>query len=115
MIDNEFVNRRLFLRIKFQSLAEEARIIRRMKRKQNGATKMALNEHRRLVLRPKARAVSLALGFLRGREYAQMESPNYERKGTNPPDWDEIRRLVKKYGGSQRSAVVLEKLDSLAG
>ena len=87
------VNRRVFLRVKASSLAEEARIIRRAAKKQRGRTKWELNHHRTTVIRPIARATHLALGFLRGRKYEQME-----HKCRTEPNWDEVDRLIRKYG-----------------
>lgn len=52
-----------------------------------------LHHHRTVTLRKEARNHLLAYAFLRGKPYGYVETAAYER-----PDWDEIERLVLKYG-----------------
>ena len=106
---NERVHLRCLLRIKAKSLAAEARIIRAAKRRQNGATKMELDAHRREVLRPQARATCLALGLLRGTAYEAMEPD-----AKSPPNWDEVKRLLSKYGEGRRALDALEEVRRVA-
>ena len=106
------------LRVKVGSLAAEARIIRRLeasirrkwrKSRERTAEQVAelhhrhfvLREHRIREVRPEARATQLAIGFLRGRSYQQME-PTTKSK----PDWARVERLVKRYGSAEKAALV---------
>jgi len=49
--------------------------------------------HRIQVVRPEARAVHLALGFLRGVPYNTMENKSYDW-----PNWDRVEEIATKYG-----------------
>ncbi len=80
------------LKVKIKSLAAEAKIIRREAGK-NRRFKGELHNHRRMVVRPEARHTQLAYGFLRGRDYHQME-----RKAMKAPDFERIEVMVKRYG-----------------
>ena len=111
---------RIHLKVKSESLAAEARIIRNMERKYRkwksraqkkayrkegrertyqGSPKLreSLRRHRIKVVRPEARHTHLAYGFLRGRRYRQIE-PRL-RDSTPRPDWDRVAAMVAKYGG----------------
>lgn len=52
-----------------------------------------LHEHRVEFLRKINRAVTIALGFLNGHEYSQIEQISYSQ-----PDWNHIESLVREYG-----------------
>lgn len=52
-----------------------------------------LQHHRKNRVRKEARDTNLAIGFLRGHAYADMERDTYSM-----PDWDNIERMVLKYG-----------------
>ncbi len=85
------------LKIKVKSLAAESRIIRAQELKLKGKNWCSLanplRDHRRGPLRAEARDAHIAYGFLKGRTYRQMEDdPETE------PNWDNIARMVKKYG-----------------
>jgi hypothetical protein len=86
------------LKIKLKSLAEEARIIRReeliAKKRGDYSTLNSLHNHRVLVVRPAARSTHLAYSFLRGRNYRDVERMCYHQ-----PNFAEVFRMVKKYGG----------------
>lgn len=82
----------MFLKVKLKSLAAEARIIRDMERKHPDFW-YQLREHRKGVVRDSARHTQLAYGFLRGREYRQIEP-----KCHKSPDFDQVEKMVKKYG-----------------
>ena len=102
---------RIHLKVKYASLAEEAKIIRRLERKalkrarrvkawseqypltNDAKVFQSLRCHRKEVVRPEARSTHLAYGFLRGRDYKQIESKCY-----NQPDWPRIEKLIEKYG-----------------
>lgn len=88
------MDERTYLKVKIKSLAEEARIIRKeTKRAKRVSIKNGLAEHRKGVVRNEARHTHLAYGFLRGREYRQMEPKAHET-----PNWDKVRKMVSKYG-----------------
>jgi hypothetical protein len=87
------VDRREMLRVKVKSLAEEARMIRREEQRSHGQIRDELRNHRVMPLRTESRAAGLAYGFIRGRTLEQMEA-----KSEAPPDWDRVRKLLKKYG-----------------
>jgi hypothetical protein len=85
---------RIYLKVKVKSLAAEASIIRTEARRTNRvALRNGLTEHCKEVVRKAARNTQLAYGFVRGREYRQIEPGAY-----SPPDWKEITRMVKQYG-----------------
>lgn len=44
-------------------------------------------------MRSAARSTHLAYGFIRGRTLEQMEA-----KSETEPDWDNVRKMLKKYG-----------------
>ena len=117
MYDKEgnIIDRREQLRVKVKSLAAESRIIRveelRLKKRAAKARSAAtprgvgddiradLREHRVHVVRKHARNAHLALGFIRGRTIKEMENKVRRRGvGYNEPDWEEDKRLCKKYG-----------------
>ena len=61
------------LRVNVKSLAAESRIIRREERRADPVYRQELAWHRRDCLRVHARYAQLALAFLRGRPYRQVE------------------------------------------
>ena len=85
----------VFLKVKVKSLAAEARIIRREERRFPGdsSTRAQLQGHRRDVVRREARHSHLALAYLRGRAYRQVEQTCHR-----DPDWEAVARMIKKYG-----------------
>jgi exonuclease I len=103
------------LKIKMLSLGAEARVIRiqeqrlRNRIRKNRAKQFtktvdrdesawaSIREHRLKVVRPEARASLLAYGFLRGREYLQMEPKTYTKL-----DPDRILTLAKKFGSKEQ-------------
>ena len=88
-------NRIAHLRIKVRTLQAEAQIIRHEERKTRGYAKHTLAEHRRGVVRRAARHNLLAYVFLKGGvPYAKVET-NVE----NEPEWYEVKKLVKRFGG----------------
>ena len=88
------MDERVYLKVKLKSLAEEAKIIRKeTERAKLRSIKHGLYAHRTRVVRPEARYTHLAYGFLRGREYRQME-----QKARLAPDWKRVRKMVQKYG-----------------
>jgi len=88
---------RTYLKVKVNSLAAEAAIIRREERKaskrRNTPLKVGLSEHRRGIVRFEARHSQLAYGFLRGMPYERIES-----KCSIKPRWSKIRKMIDKYG-----------------
>jgi hypothetical protein len=90
------------LRIKAMSLAAEARIIRRQEKRLFKAARHHpgcrdkaedLFWHRLDDVRPEARDTFLAYGFLKSRPYKDIEAKRY-----SDPDWDNIARMIDKYG-----------------
>jgi hypothetical protein len=103
--------RNLHLKIKIQTLADEARHIRRDERKalsrarylnKKGSEKTLaayrvyedLNDHRRGVVRDAARHNQLAYGCLRGTPYEKIE-----RYCEEAPNWGEVRKIAIRFGG----------------
>ena len=91
--DNRIIDRREMLRVKLKCFAAEARIIRREEQRTHGDLRDELSRHRRGIVRWEARHAHLAYGFVRGRTLAQMEP-----KSDTTPDWEKIRKMLKKYG-----------------
>lgn len=97
----------VFLKVKVKSLAAEAKIIRHEERRCKNIQRFgdekertvawllrgSLAGHRRGVVRKEARHSLLALGYLRGNLYRAMERTCHEN-----PNWEEVERMVKKYG-----------------
>lgn len=110
--------RQLHLKIKIQTLADEARHIRRDERKalsharylnKKGSEKTAsayrvyedLNDHRRGVLRQVARNNHLAYGCLRGTPYERIEQKC--RPHWASPNWKDVRQIAVRFGGDPES------------
>jgi hypothetical protein len=88
------MDERTYLKVKIKSLAEEARIIRKeTKRAKSKTIKEGLYLHRIGTVRIEARHTHLAYGFLRGREYHQIETSAH-----SAPDWKKVRKMIEKYG-----------------
>lgn len=87
------VDRREMLRVKLKSLAAEAKIIRREETRTHSGLRAELWLHRVSIVRSEARCTHLAYGFIRGRTLEQMEP-----KSDSPPDWERVRKMLKKYG-----------------
>ena len=88
------MDRRVYLKVKVKSLAEEAKIIRREeKRAKLLSIRIGLREHRIGIVRHEARHSHLAYGFLRGRAYLEIEN-----KASEAPDWAKVRKMVEKFG-----------------
>ena len=88
------IDRREMLRIKLKSLVAEVRIIQTEERRMPQALAAEMRLHRRTVIRDASRDTHLALGFLRGRSYGQLEAIHH-----TDPHWDRVAAMVKKYGG----------------
>ena len=113
---------KIHLKMKICSLAEEARIIRRMekrivKRRRHWAKKtdtsvdmrsepmrLSLQQHRQFVVRLEARNSNLAYGFLRGRTYKQVEDRHrpVDKQRSRPASWSRVADLVAKYGNMDK-------------
>jgi len=104
---------RIYLKVKITSLAEEAKIIRRYKRRLRAkprapgesppAAWWGLRHHHLSIVRPEARAALIAYGFLRGRRYRQIEAKCHE-----PPDWKRVGQIVEKFGGCRHDPTLAE-------
>lgn len=80
------------LRVNIKSLAAEAKIIRQEAKRCGACYVSYLTEHRRGRLREEARCAHLALAYLRGRTYRQVEG-----KGSKPVD---AKRIAAKLIGA---------------
>lgn len=94
-------NQLIALKIKIKALAAESKIIRHEELKiKSGPVEERhriayFAEHRKLVVRKAARETHLAYGYLRGREYHQIE-----KSCKIEPSWALIAKMVCKYGKS---------------
>ncbi len=106
------------LKIKYKTLAAEARFIRLEKRKakaqrryalanslpakaqRQGDLAQSLHLHKLTKVRPAARSTHLAQCFLRGTPYHAAEMKL--NPSTPYPDWDAIEAMVKRYGPGDR-------------
>jgi hypothetical protein len=85
---------RTYLKIKIKSLAAESKIIRlEEKRAKRTSIRDGLAEHRKGIVRIESRHTHLAYGFLRGKEYRDIEKTAHEA-----PNWDKVRSMIQKYG-----------------
>lgn len=104
----------VFLKVKVKTLAEEARIIRREERIKKAQARYArakgkddagigidmvreqLYMHRKFQVRKEARCTHLAYAYLRGIPYTMLE-----RTMKTQPNWENVARMVKKYGNGE--------------
>lgn len=94
-----YVDRRVFLRIKLRSLAEEARIIRSIEHKHRDISQLnQMHQHRTMLLRMESRHTHLAYGLIRGLRWSDMEHNWASQDKQRQPDWKYIQRLLTKYG-----------------
>ena len=96
--------RTVHLKIKVQSLVDEAKNIRREANKTSGKEKWGLNHHRTSVVRPHTRHNLLAYGILRGIPYSVME-----KKCRETPDFSGVSKIAKRFGASDND--ILEWID----
>lgn len=86
------------LRCNVKSLAAEASIIRKEIRRAGGEYKNLLAMHRRITVRYEARHTQLALAFVRGVKYRQVEA-----KSLVPPNPARIIEKLKKHWSYMRT------------
>jgi hypothetical protein len=109
----------VYLKVKIKSLAAEASIIRKEEHRRhfrrspgsNRTTRInpddvffGLYRHRVGELRTEARAAQLAYGYLRGREYTQLEAK------CDAPPIDRVTYLAKKYGPTMDKTLLAERI-----
>lgn len=100
--NGKFIDNRAHLRIKLKSLAAEAKIIRFEERKHRDPAWRHQHElsmlrlHRITVVRNAARDTHIAYGIIRGLNYRDMEPT-----AKTSPNWKEVERMVRQYGGVQ--------------
>jgi hypothetical protein len=99
------VDRREHLRVKVKSLMAEAAIIRAEEKRTWGQLRDELAVHRRTVVRNAARSAHIALSLIKGRKYSAIEATYYKIA-----DWDEVKRLLKKYGPSGCESLIPNSL-----
>lgn len=107
-------DKRMFLKIKIKSLAEEARIIRfHEKRVRDDELRGQLHYHRVADVRDEQHATLLAYGFIRGRARVQVDG--VQAKPISEAMGKRVIDMVKKYGVPihNRDAVVREWLGPL--
>lgn len=109
-----------YLKIKIKSLAAEAVLIKFEERKwfkhignrdvnkpgeplkikfiyqKNHPLRMGLRQHRIDVVRPECRHSNIAYGYMRGRDYKQIENKCYEQ-----PNWARVAEIVRKFSGDK--------------
>jgi len=108
-----------YLKTKCCSLAEEAKIIRRLERSRIkkgrraaslGKTEAAnyhysvlfgLRDHRTRDVRQESRHSNLAYGFIKGREYNEIEQSAFKQ-----PNWKRVQTLVEKYGEGDKTILL---------
>ncbi len=121
---------KLFLKVKRDSLAEEARIIRRQElnlrkwklkakvardaarvrkpnRKYDPVLREALRDHRMKIVRPEVRAANLAMGFLNFVPYRDME-----RIAFTSPNWRKVYNNIVKFGPNPDSQELRAKFEA---
>jgi hypothetical protein len=107
------MSRKIHLKIKIKTLAAEGKFIRKEENKAKASfrwlagraqsraveAEIAFNvlyNHRTDKVRKAARHSILAYGYIRGRAYRKLEE-----KCNEPPNWAEVYKIVKRFGGSQ--------------
>lgn len=106
LLGEGIMDKRMYLKVKIKSLAEEARIIRSEERKlrQRRIRKGKLTDkeqfiydglraHRQYDVRTEARATQLAYAFLNGKVYEDVEPHT-----NSTPRWDRVQKMVERYG-----------------
>lgn len=89
-------DRRIPLKVKIKSLAEEAKIIRKEEEKtKDRSLRSVLHFHRVSDVRKEARHSQLAYAFIRERSYKDVE-----RTTKNEPSWARIWKIAEKFGPS---------------
>lgn len=91
-------DRRCALRVKLKSLAAEAKIIRQEEKRTRSLSQYEfLRGHRIGVVRQEARCALLALAYIKGMAYRQVETPSEEKRLQRTPI-ARIASMVKAYG-----------------
>lgn len=92
-------DRRLMLKIKLKSLAEESKIIRALERKTpGGQLRNELALHRRGAVRWEAHRTHLAYAIVRGKDVGTVQGGMTMQILQTLPDWKAIEAMVKRYG-----------------
>lgn len=89
--------RTIHLKIKVQTLVDEAKTIRREANKTRGMVKWRLNEHRTGIVRSHARLNLLAYGILIGTPYSAME-----KNGRHEVDLEAVGEIAKRFGATEK-------------
>lgn len=97
--------RTIHLKIKVQSLVDEAKTIRKEANKTRGMAKWRLNHHRTAVVRPHTRLNLLAYGILRGTPYGAMERHSNDPNWILRNLWDKAATIAKKFGATEDQVV----------
>ena len=88
------LNKKIQLKVKIKSLAEESQIIRKeIKKSRDVGLTSSLQGHRIIVVRKEARHSLLAYAFLRGKKYSEVENSAHEI-----PDFVKVGKLVENFG-----------------
>ncbi len=83
-------------RVNIKSLATEARIIRHEEQRCGAVYRSGLRLHRIGRLREESRYANLAIAFLRGRKYRDVEQSTREGREVNP---ERLIDKLKRFGG----------------
>lgn len=95
------------LKIKVKHLALEPAIIRHEERKVSGMDKWDLQHHRKWDVRNEARATQLAIAFLKGKPYKQVEPKLRDKnQGHHALVFKRVLSMVRKYGKNPNLAAV---------
>lgn len=93
------------LKVKVKNLADEAGTIRQEERKLHGMEKWRLQHHRKTVVRDAARRALIAYLHIWGRDATcPMANDQDVYYGRCRRDWDEVKRMVTKYGDDESIA-----------
>lgn len=100
------MDKRVYLKVKIKSLAEEARIIRKEEsRARTPELKQSLKHHRKWDVRNEARATLVAYGYLRGKKLCEIEPKMKNSRFFTLYVEPRVKAMVDKYGTpEQRTA-----------
>ena len=105
------------LKIKAKSLAEEAKIIRKEERKlldipknsEYAISETELTFHRKWDVRNEARATQLAIAYLKGKKYKDVERKIHDRELLLVYIFPRVFKMIQKYGDGKIKQFDLKK------
>lgn len=95
------MDKRVYLKVKIKSLANEARIIRQEERKcKDTDLRNGLTNHRKNEVRREARSTLIAYGFMNGKKFYEIERMTVpSRNILRIIALDKAKSMIKRYGG----------------